>query len=74
MLWRPSVQSSVTGVWPPPSSCWSDEVEGLIVKETLKPGVTANAIAARYGLRANHLSEWHSRVRVGRLVSPAVAR
>ena len=35
---------------------WPDAVKA--VAETLLPGATENDVAAKYGVRANHVSEW----------------
>ncbi|WP_336099443.1 IS66-like element accessory protein TnpA [Roseovarius sp. CH_XMU1461] len=50
---------------------WPDAVKAQAVADTLEPGATVNAVAARYGVLPNQLSAWRRLAKQGELVLPA---
>jgi transposase len=51
---------------------WSEEAKGLMVAETLVPGVAVNEVARRHGEKTTHLSKWRTLARQATLVVPEV--
>ena len=45
---------------------WSHDAKAYIVAETLKPGATVKAVAGKFGVNANRLSEWRGMIDPGR--------